>query len=166
MVSWFDLTSSSAPHGCLLTPTPSGVGERMGKKVKPVGWEKQSLIGWKKTGNNNNNDNNISKTICKTNDAQASSLPPTEWCPSGPWAAALHPSNSPLLFCSARCHVIWNVFLVILGQLFLVLSSPCFWCTPQWQGEVKSWNVLGSVQLCSATNKNTAALSASLLFFS
>lgn len=79
---WFKLAgrqSSTEPF----TPSHSEKGERIRKKAKLVGQDKNSLIGQRRTDND--------KRIYKPNDAQRDCSPPSEWCPdqwvSTPWAA-------------------------------------------------------------------------------
>jgi len=67
------------PHDRSLTPPPpqwDGEGNQK-KKVKLVGWSKDSLIGQKMKKENNNNNTN--KRTHKTSDAQFSFL--TTWKP-------------------------------------------------------------------------------------
>lgn len=59
----------------------------------------------------------------------------------------------PQFYCSAWRHIVWDIPLASWHQLFLFcsLSASCAPSRPQWQGNNRSWNVLGSVQFCSAT---------------
>lgn len=47
-VLWFKLAGSSAPCSYLLNLLPQWDGERKFKKVDHMGWDKDSLIGWKR----------------------------------------------------------------------------------------------------------------------
>jgi len=56
------------------------------------------------------------------------------------------------------CHMGWNIPLASLGQLswFRSLLEPPQ--PPHWQDRMGSWNILGSVQNCSATSKQQCVI--------
>ena len=158
-VRWASLNSLN--HCCSLTqrqlsttqlfthlpPSLSGMGERIGK-MKPVGWDKDSLLGQKRKENNNDNNNSTTTTnVYKTSDAQCNCSPPADWCPAYPRAAgpptlASHPY---ILFTmtSDGMEYPFGQF----GSAVLALSPPSSCCIPSLLATrtERGWKVLGLV---------------------
>lgn len=156
MVSWFDLTSSSAPHSCLLWEN--------GKEGKTCGLRKRQFNRTEKGREIIIMIIILAKEFTKQMMHKAIPHHPlTDAHPHPEQLHFTHPVHPALLFCMMPCDT--ECHFGHFRSAVLVLFSPCFWCTPHWQCEVRNWNVLGSLQHYSATNRNTAVLSALLSFF-
>lgn len=93
-------------------------------------------------------------SLCRTRDMQWNCSPPVIQSRTCCWAAAYPPQPAPhrsVVF--AWCHIVWNMSLSSLSQLSWFCPAPCAPPATHWQGSVRSWNVLISVQCCSATTK-------------
>ena len=137
--------SNQAPWSCSLTPPPppDGMGRRMGKKVKLVGWDKDSLIRTSKE--------EVIKY--KTSDAQCSYSPPDDWYQAYPWAVIAAPWPTPPSLYTEH-DVIWYGIFPGTGRV------RCPSCVPvsehlAGQASVSSWKILD----CLATTKNVSMLS-------
>lgn len=91
----------------------------------------------------------------KISDAQHNCSLSSNWCPASLWAVtALWPALP--VYSSAWCHMVWNIPLASLGQLFWFCLLPAPWITtPSCQDNMRSWNIFGCVQHCSAAAKTS-----------
>jgi len=102
---------NQVPHSCLPTPcSPRGDREeKWNKKLKLVGWDKDSSKGREKNPNNNR--------IYEEHEAQCPCSAPKTWCPAHSRAAIPVPQPTPPVIYWAWHHTVSNIPLASLGQL-------------------------------------------------
>ena len=108
-------------HTAVRSPSPLPLWDG-GEKWENEVWDRDSLL---RQGNNNNDNSSTTNNVYKQvmHNAIAHHLltnvqPDPEQCLSLPSAI------SPQFYCWARCHVVWDIPLVTLGQLSSLCPLP------------------------------------------
>lgn len=142
------------------------MGERTGKKwVELIGWNKRYWLRQKRKKEITGMIiTHIYAYLYRTSDAQTNCSPLTDWCPDSSQAVVAPLANCPQFygcFCLFVClhNVMWYGISLCTVWVSSPSSVPLQLLVPQPPSlagqyeKLRSWNILGSVQHCSAATK-------------